>query len=151
MSVVLHSDQAPLVRSQAEPAVPTAAAHSADLRDDLHLTSGRMHGAQVQYQGDILPCDTATLATVGPEQGGLAGLAGHADALDHLAGVVDGGLLDRSLLGYTGNPPISASRNSSLAPANITHIPWSSCGAALPVSQQCLIPSPKPWQTVGKT
>ena len=96
--------------------------------------------------------DHAILAKVGPEQGGLPGCASHAVALDHLAGVVDGGCVDRSLLSYKDNLPACITRNSSLTSTYVTHsvsTPWSSYGAAPPVTQQNFDSFTRPWHIVG--
>ena len=93
------------------------------------------------------------LATVGPKQGDQPGCAGHVAALDHLAGVVDSSCVERSLLGYHGDPPTCVSRDSSLAPTDVTDSednPWSPCGAAPPVSQQCSASFFSPWHTIGQ-
>ena len=86
-----------------------------------------------------LPQDPAIFITVGPEQGGLPGCAGHVAALDHLAGVVVGSCVERSMLGCSGSSPASPTRNTFLAPEIDTHsegTPWSPSDTALSVHQQ---------------
>ena len=63
--------------------------------------------------------DPAMLATVVPEWRDMPGCAGLAAPLDHLAGVVDSSSVDKSLLGYNGNPPTSVTSHSTLV--NITY------------------------------
>ena len=79
------------------------------------------------------------LATVGPEQGGQPGCAGLAATLDHLAGVVDGSCVERSILTNHGDPLTCVSSDSPLASVDVTDsvdTPCSSYCAAPAVSQQ---------------
>ena len=81
------------------------------------------------YHTGPLHQEPAMLATVRPDQRDQPGCAGHAAALDHLVGVVDGSCVELPLLGNNGNPPTRVNRHSSALSPNVTHTvdtPWSS-------------------------
>ena len=96
--------------------------------------------------------DSGMFATVGPELRGLPGYVGHAAALDHHGGVVDGSCVEMFVLDHHGNPPTSVTKNTSLVPLYVNQTGdalWSACGEALPVSHQDLNSFTRPWHTVG--
>ena len=97
--------------------------------------------------------EPAVVAKVGPDQVGLPGCAGHVAALDRQDGVVDGSWMEGSVHAFSGNPNISVRNDTSPAFANVTYsedTPWSTSGAALPVSQQCWDSLTRPWHTAGQ-